>query len=479
MQRTLSAATGWSTLSAFVRAVIQLAQLIFLTRLLSPQDYGLMAMVMVVISYAALFSDMGLSTAFVQREHISREERSSLYWLSVLVGGILMVLVMSASPLIGYILKEPRLPSLISLISTNFLVVALGQQLRIDAEKELNFRPLALIEIFAAFIGFAIAVFTAWLGWGVYALVAGFICVSWITMMLCWAMLAQGWRPMWHFRWKDVNWFLRFGGGMVMNNAINHVNSTVDMLIAGRMLGVAQLGLFSVPRNLILQVQSMINPIFTRVGFPVLASIQHDKKLVQTIYLRMMNLTASVNAPIYVALAVFSPEFTQLLLGEDFQDTYSLLRVLALWGLLRSFGNPAGSLVFGLGRIRLATAWNLCLLMVVPPALWIGSLHGAFGMACAMASVMAALFIPGWAILIRPTCGASLWDYSRQVLTPTLCSVIAGVTAWLAISTINLPWPRLGLGLFVGAATYAAFSWLLNPRCMDLLVNFMRNRPAQ
>lgn len=462
-----------------VRAGLQLAQVVVLTRFLSPLDYGLMAMVIVVISYASLFSDMGLSTAFVQRQHISHEERSSLYWLSVIVGAALMLLVMAASPLAAHLLNEPKLPGLIALVSTNFLVVALGQQLRMDAEKALNFRPLALIEIVAAVSGFAVAVAGAWLGWGVYALVVSAMLSAWFTMLLCWVVLAQGWRPLWRLRWAEVRWFVRFGGGMVANNVINHINSTVDVLLGARLLGAAQLGLYSVPRNLILQIQFMVNPIFTRVGFPVIASIQHDQARVRQIYLKIMNLTATVNAPIYVAMAAFAPELVHLLLGEKFQDAAPLLRVLAVWGLLRSFGNPVGSLLFGLGRVRLATWWNLGLLFIVPPALWWGSQYGANGMAWTMAGVMAGLFIPGWALLVRPTCGAGLLVYSRQVLTPTLCAVLAGMVAWLAVGAFNLAWLRLSAGLALGLAAYAALSWLLNRECVDLAVNMVKRRKVR
>lgn len=466
-------------MSNITRAGLQLAQLIVLTRFLSPQDYGLMAMVTVVVSYAALFSDMGLSTAFVQRQHVSQEERSSLYWLSVAVGAGLMLLVMAASPLAAYLLDEPLLPSLIALVSTNFLVVALGQQLRMDAEKALNFKPVAVIEVIAAVSGFAIAVTAAWLGWGVHALVIAAMCSAWITMLLSWVVLAQGWRPLWRFRWAEVSWFARFGGGMVANNVINHMNTTVDVLIGGRLLGAAQLGLYSVPRNLILQIQFLVNPIFTRVGFPVIASIQSDKDRVRRVYLKIMNFTASVNAPIYVAIAVFAPEFVQLLFGKAFHDAVPLLRVLAAWGLFRSFGNPIGSLVFGLGRVRLSTLWNLCLLFIIPPTLWLGSGYGAEGMAWAMAGLMFALFVPSWAVLVKPTCNATLWAYSRQVLIPTLCAVLAGGAAWLSVSAFDEPWLRLGSGLAVGVILYAGLLLLLNRELLEFWAELIKQRTSR
>jgi O-antigen/teichoic acid export membrane protein len=473
--KTYSAAR-WTTASTVVRAGLQLLQVAVMARFLAPADYGLMAMVMVVLSYAGLFSDMGLSTAFVQRQHISHEERSSLYWLSVAVGGALMLIVMAIAPLATMFFKEPQLTPLMLLVATNFLVIALGQQLRMDAEKALNFRPVALIEISAALVGFAVAVLTAWMGWAVYALVVAAMTSVWLTMLLSWLVLAQGWRPAWRLRWSEVRWFVHFGGGMVLNNAINHVNSTVDLIMGGRILGASPLGLYSVPRNLMLQVQGMINPIFTRIGFPLIASIQHDKERVRQVYLKTMNLTASVNAPIYIAIAVFTPEIVLLLLGPKWTEAAPLMRVLALWGLLRSFGNPVGSLLFGLGYVRLAAKWNAGLLLIIPPVVWLGSQWGAIGIAWAMLSLMAVLFVPGWALLVRPTCGARFYEYFKQVAIPTSCAMGAGLISCAATAQVKYDLLRLIIGMTIILIVYILLCSMLNRDFIKVGVRLILNK---
>lgn len=472
-RRTLDAAR-WNTTSTVVRAIVQLAQIAVLARFLLPKDYGLMAMVAVVLSYATLFSDMGISTAFVQRQQINNQERSSLYWFSVVLGAGLMLLVMASSPLAANFFKEPKLVPLMILASTNFLVVSLGQQLRIDAEKGLNFRPVALIEIAASITGFCIAVLGALLGWGVYALVIASIISTWVSMFLSWGCLANGWRPEWRLNWNEIKWFAYFGGAMVVNNIVNHINTTVDILLGGRILGFTQLGLYSIPRNLTLQVQFMVNPIFTRIGFPLIASIQNDKEKVKQAYLRTMNMTASVNAPIYVAIGVFAPEIIFFLLGEKWQEAAPLLRVLAIWGLLRSFFNPVGSLLFGLGRIRLSTKWNASMLLIVPPFVWFGSHWGAIGMAWAMALLMGLLFVPGWAILIRPTCGAKLDEYAKQVIMPTLCASFAGYVAWMTVILVNGAAIRLTIGLISGSLIYIASSWVVNRIWVESVISALK-----
>lgn len=434
-----------------------------------------MAIVSAVLSYAGLFSDMGLSTAFVQRQEISHEERSSLYWFSVALGAVLMIIVLAVSPVAASFFKEPQLVPLLMLVGTNFLGIALGQQVRMDAEKSLHFRPVALIEIAVSAMAFTMALLAAWQGWGVYALVVSSMVNVWLTTILCWAFLAKGWRPARRLRISEVKWFLQFGGGMLVNNIINHVNATIDILIGGRLLGTSQLGLYSVPRNLNLQVQMLVNPIFSRVGFPVIALIQNDKARVREVYLKIMNMTASVNAPIYVALAVFSPEIVLLLLGPNWGDATPLMRVLAFWGLFRSFGNPVGSLLFGLGYVRLAAKWNFALLLIIPPVVWYGSQYGSLGIAMAMGGLMLVLFVPGWAILIRPTCGAGFREYMSQVALPTLCAVIAGGIAWLLVMQFDLPMLRLALGLLAGAVCNLLMSWFFNRSVIIAIANATGN----
>lgn len=476
VNRTYSA-VRWTTASSAARTVLRILQVAVLARFLAPSDFGLMAMATVVLSYASLFSDMGLSTAFVQRQQISQEERSSLYWLSVTVGAALMLFVMVISPLAALFFEEPQLVPLMILVSTNFLIIALGQQFRVDAEKALNFRPVALIEVFAGLAGFIMALLAAWLDCGVYALVVAAMTSAWLTTFLSWIVLAKQWRPSWRLRWDEVRWFVQFGGAMVSNNIINHVNVTIDLVLGGRMLGVSQLGLYSVPRNMLLQVQSMVNPIFTRVGLPLIASLQTDTEGVKRVFLKTMNMTASVNAPIYVAIGVFAPEIVRLLLGSEWTEAAPLMRVLAVWGLLRSFGNPAGILVLGLGHVGLATKWNVGLLLVVPPVVWFGSQWGAIGMASAMAGLMATLFVPAWATLVKPTCGVGLWLYSQHVFIPTCCALLAGMVAWLVANNFSAYGLRIGCGLPSGAIVYVLLSWRFNRVALEMVANMLRRRP--
>ncbi|MDA3878624.1 MAG: MOP flippase family protein, partial [Halothiobacillus sp.] len=333
----------WTTTAAVARALLQLAQVAVLARLLAPEDYGLMAMVAVVLGFATVFTDLGVNSAYVQRQEVTPEQRSSLFWLNVAMGGGLTLLVLSCSPLLAGFFGDERLTPLLMLAASTFVITALGQQVRMTAEKALDFRPLVLTEITSAVVGFAAAVSAAYTGWGVYALILGAIVNAVAATVLAWLFLARGWRPMWRFQWADVRSFLGFGGALVANNIVNEFNRSIDLLLGGRMLAASALGLYSLPRQIVFQIQGMVNPIITRVGFPLIAQVQADIPKVRSIYLKTLNMTAATNAPLYVGIAFFAPEVVSIMLGDKWLAATDLLRLLAIWGFLRSTGNPVGS----------------------------------------------------------------------------------------------------------------------------------------
>lgn len=455
-------AVRWTTTSAVARAVLQIVQVAVLARLLTPEDFGLIAMVGVVLSFAGLFADFGINSAFIQRQNVTLEQRSSLFWFNVALGAGLTFLVVVASPLIAWIFGDDRLTPLMMLSASTFVIGSLGQQVRMAAEKELDFRVIVLLEISAATLGFISALLAAVSGWGVYSIVLGGIVSAVFGTAFAWMFLARGWRPVWRLRMVDVRPFLGFGGAMVANNIVNQINMTIDLFLGGRLLGAAQLGLYSVPRNLVLQLQFMVNPIITRVGFPLIAQVQNDVVRVRAIYLKTLNMTASTNAPLYVGIAVFAPEIVTVLLGNGWQGSVTLLRILAAWGFFRSIGNPAGSLLFGMGRADLALKWNLALLFIIPPVVWLGSQYGADGMSWALFGLMVALFIPGWAFLIRPLCHAGLVEYSVAVLRPFLLALISMAPAYWVAAGLDGAIVRLIVAVMISASLYLAISYKAN-----------------
>lgn len=472
-QRTFSA-VRWTTFGTAIRALTQIVQVAVLARILSPGDYGLLALVTAVLSFANVFSDFGVNIAFVQRRDVTQEHRSSLFWFNVAVSVGLMLIVMVMSPLFASFFSDERLLPLMMISATTFVIGSLGVQVRMSAEKALQFRQITILEVAATLIGFAVALLSALSGWGVYALIMGGITNAFVSTTLAWIYLAKGWRPDWRLEWNDIRSYLGFGGAMVVNNIVDRVNENIDLFLGGKILTVEQLGLYSIPRNLILQITSAINPVITRVAFPLIAEVQNDVARVRSIYLRAMNMTASINAPIYIGLAFFGTDIVRVLLGPGWDRSGVILQMLALWGGLRSLGNPVGSLLYGLGRADLSLKWNLSMLLIFPPVLiWSASAFGPEGMALNRGVVMALLFIPGWLILIRPLCGAELIEYISYTLMPYAIAGFATIPALLISNQLDIPVYRLIVNVAVLISIYLMLSYFFNRSWIDSIYEFL------
>ena len=217
-------------------------------------------------------------------------------------------------------------------------------------------------------------------------------------------------------------------------------------------------------------------PVVTRVALPVLAEVQAERERIRSIYLRMLRLTAAVNFPLYATLAAFAPEVVELLLGAQWTPSIPVLRLLALWGMVRSTGNPVGSLVYATGRADLAFKWCLSVLPLVVLALLLAAPHGAEAVALALLALQFVLYLPGWWFLVRPLCGARLGEYAFQLAPPALATSAAVLSASFLAGMFDAALARMVVGLLLVGPLYLAVSALVNP---DFLQEMRSLRPSR
>lgn len=473
-QRTFSAGR-WTATSALVNSALQIVQMMVLARLLVPADFGLMAVVVSMLTMLGLFADLGLSRAIIHFESISDDALASLFWLNVLLGIALSLLLATAAPFLGSIFKLDGLTPILLAVSPIFLISAAGQQFRALAEKEFRFATLAFIEITSTTFGLVIALFIALQGLGVYALVGAILVTATTTSALAWWRLSSGHRPRLHLRPEEVRPFIRFGSYLVGEGFVSTLIRQADVLVAGLLVNPAVLGMFSVPRDLSMRVSMVVNPIITRVGFPVMSRLQDDVPALRTVYLQTLRMTASVNFPAYVALALFADEVVALLYGPQWKDAAVYLRILSAWGLLRSIGNPVGSLLHAVGAVKRALLWNVTILLIVPVLYWIAiNGWGLSGLAIALVILHITLVLPSWHFLVRPCCGATADEYLRQLTLPLLLSLTAGLVAWLATRGVPHGTLRIAIGGLVGSISYLGLSCRFNRRWFNAMWTLLK-----
>jgi O-antigen/teichoic acid export membrane protein len=438
----------------------------FLARILTPSDFGIMAVAGAVFAIVSLFIDLGLSNALIYFPAPSPQTRSTLYWLGLGSASLIMLAFVALARPVALLYQEPILLPVMALMSLAMPLAAIGQQFRVLAEKDLRFTKLAIIEVFSASCGFAAALLVALLDGGVYALVAATLVSVIVNSLLAWIYLSDGVRPILYFNLRDATDFVRYGSYRLGETLFSSLQTQADVLIGGALVGSSAMGVYTVPRDLSLKLaNTVINPVVTRVGLPIMAKVQSEPAALKAVYLQTLRMTSSVNFPAYFALALWADEAVAILLGTQWDEAAFFMRLFAVWGLIRSTGNPLGSLLYATGRVRQAFWWTFVVFLAIPLPLYFGAtLGGMSGLAAVMVGLQLLIFFPLYKLMVLPALGVSFAEYVGELLPALIASTVAGALGFICSSLLfpqNI-WTRSLCGGVVFAAAYVAASLAIN-----------------
>ena len=465
LRRAASQGVKFTTLAVGGATLVQIGGLVVLGRLLQPSDFGLIAMMTVVFGLADMFAQMGVGDGIVQHaEALDRDQLSTLFWTNCLLGIGAYCAVQLSIPLLVAIYREPDLERLVPVAALSLAIVPLGIHVTALLRRGLRFRLLAALELARAVAATATAISGALLGWGVWALVAGQLASALVgTAALLGIGAALGWLPRLRYDFEGVKGVLRFGAFHFGSNVVNYFNSRIDQLLVGSLLGARALGYYSMAFNLVAQPSARVIQVVTQVAFPIMARMRGDIAQLRRWYLKLLNILATINAPLLLGLAAVAPLLVPLLLGERWTPSVPLVQILAALFVLRSAGNAGGTLMFALGRSDVNFYWNCGLSLLVPAAVLAGvEIGGLTGVALALALVQALLFLL-WHAVARRVLPLALRDYAKAFVRPTALAAAMAAAVWLAAS---LPLPGSPAGRIAALAGIAAAAYVLAYRAL-------------
>jgi lipopolysaccharide exporter len=465
LQKKATSGFKWTGMSSITSTALQIIQLLVLAHLLSPDDFGLMAMIMVIIGFMQSYSDLGISSAIIHYQKISREQLSSLYWLNLLAGGLIFLILNASAPLIISIYNEPRLENLILWAATIFLILPWGQQFQVLLQKELLFKQLSLSEICGSLGGAIIAIGSAYIGKGVFSLVYGQLANAAIRTTLLTIFAKGDWRPRLHFQRSDLKGFLGFGLYQMGERGINYFGRNLDKMIVGVLLGSHALGLYSVAYQLMVKPYQLFNPIITRISTPLFSKIQTDNPRLRSAFLNMVRTTSLALFPVYVAMIILAEPIFSVFLGEQWLAAVPVFQILAILGFFYSIGNLLGSLLVAKGRPDIGFHFNLAIFFVYGIAVWWGSRFGVEGVAWALViSTLTILFPIGfwirWVLVEMKT-----MEYLSAFFPMLISGLITGGvihSANLLLDIQDAYVAQLILSVLVGTIIYLSLIYIWN-----------------
>lgn len=466
----------WTGVGKGLTALLQIARLSILARVLSPDDFGLMAMVMIVVVTAHVWSDLGISAALVYRQDATREERSSLYWLNILIAAAVMLGFIGLTPFVSWFFGEPRLNELMWIVSPFFLIASLGQQFQFLCRKDLLFSYMSSVDVAAAVADFAVAVCAAFLGAGVLALVFGALAGAMVRAALYLWIGMRRWRPMLRLKLGDVRRYWSFGAFQVGEKTLNNLGTQIDKIVTGKLFNSATLGQYNIAYRLAMFPLQTINPVLNEVAFPVFSKVQNDEARLRRAYLEATSLLAVLVLPLYIGMSVTADLIIFVLLGEGWEPAAVVLRILAILGCFWGIGNPIGSLLLAKGRADLGFYLNCLWLPLSLVAALIGARFGIEAIALSQLVAVAAIMFPIGFVLrwhlarIRPA------EYLGAFCIQLVSALVMGATVLLIRSWVHWPGPVLEVVAAVsgGAAVYILFIALLRRSLLSQILSAFR-----
>jgi O-antigen/teichoic acid export membrane protein len=348
----------WTGLSTLITSVFQYVQVAVLTKFLTSSDFGIMAMALVVIGLAQAYTDLGISNAIIQRQNTTKDNLSSLYWLEIMAGVSLFLLMFLATPLTVQFFGEPSLKNVMLGTSIVFLVTPLGQQFQILMQRELEFRRLAMIDIVSSVASTAITILAAFFGYGVMALVISQLSFYGLrSFQFLWFGLAR-WKPALHFKTADLHGYLDFGLYQMGERTVTYFSINVINLIIGKFLGPIPLGHYSLAYQLIINPILRFNTVFMTVAFPIFSKFQDKNSLLIEGYLLMTRFIAFTIFPVLVLIFSIAPVFVPVILGDAWLDVIPLIQILCIVGLFKSLGTATVPTYLAKGHADLGFIWN-------------------------------------------------------------------------------------------------------------------------
>ncbi|MBF4463514.1 MULTISPECIES: lipopolysaccharide biosynthesis protein [unclassified Rathayibacter] len=413
--------------------------IVILARLLSPSDYGLLAMVTAVIGVGELLRDLGLSVAAVQAKTLSPGEKTNLFWINTAAGFVLSVIVFLSSWGLAALYDEPRLVLITQVLALTFLVNGIATQFKAQINRDLRFMALGLSEAVPQAIGLVLAIIAAVAGAGYWALVVQAISVTVISLVL--NVLFAAWFPGLPKRGESITRFLRFGGALAGTQGMSYVSKNIDNVMLGIFYDSAVLGFYSRAYQLIVLPLTQLTAPLSRVAIPILARLQDD--LPQFLrYLRTGQFfTVALASLFYASMVGLAAPLTLILLGDKWLPVVPILQALAVSGIFRAMGQVPYWIFVALGL----TGKQLRLYLVTQPIIIIAILVGVpwGGVGVAIGSSVGYLLF--WFL--------QMWWAGRSspISTGPLILSGLGLVGILAV-------PTMGIGLLVSAFVTEPFT---------------------
>ena len=372
----------WSAVDRFGNVLLQFIVNLVLARLLTPEDYGCVGMLAIFIAVSQTLIDGGFCSALIQKQDVTSKDYSTIFYWNIAFSGMLYAFLYFIAPAVAEFFNTPVLCEVLRVLGIVLIVSSFGLVQRVQLRKQLKIKQLALVNIISLVVASVVAIRLAFLGYGVWALVALQVVNNLIASVVFWFITK--WKPMLYFSIEKLKGLFSFGGYLLAASILQEFSKNIQGVIIGHKFSAMEMGLYSQAKKLEEVSCSTFAQVIVQVMFPVYSELQNDIVRLREMLKNNISLIAFAIFPIMVVLIIVAGDLIPFLLGDKWQPVVPYFQVLCIGGFFTCLQNVNFYAVAAIGKSDTLFRWSFYKWGMLIAMLLVGMNWGIYGVLVSM-----------------------------------------------------------------------------------------------
>lgn len=447
-------------ITQFAKLLIQFCSIIFLARLLEPSDFGLIAMVAVVIGIGEVVRDFGLSSAAIQATSINNAQRSNLFWINVAIGVALALIVWLIADIVAVFFDHKELIEIMHWLALTFIISGMSAQFKAQLNRNMKFASLGVTEVLSQLMALVVAVVMAYKGMGYYALIGQQIAVQ--VFLLLMLLYSARWIPSWPSVKEDMSALLNYGGNLMGAQLISYCARNIDRVILGSQFGATAMGFYDRAFQLLMMPLNQINAPATSVALPVLSKLKEQKQRYDDFLIFGQSALMHIVLFMFCYACAMADPLIRFVLGEKWAPSIELFQILVVGGIFQAGNYVAYWYYLSQGITKSLFKYTIISRPVMIVLILIGSFWGIKGIAIGYSSSLIFNWIFGLIWLTYQKAPTKRM-FANSVLLISVHSS-AGIMAWSSVEYLGFSGVlAIIISPFIMLITYGLFYLIFTP----------------
>ena len=446
---------------------------ILFLRVLTPDDYGKIAMLMVFVTIASTVQECGFRAALCNLREPTHRDYNAVFWFNIGISILLYTLLFLSAPLIAWFYGDPSLVWLARYLFLGFLISSFGIVQRAYMFIHLMNKEMAIMGIVALVVSGTVGVAMAVMGYAYWGLATQQVLFILVVALIAW--FYSPWRPTMQIDLRPVYQMFGFSSKLLLQNLFNHLNAHAFSVLLGRFYGAHSAGVYSNARKWDDMGINTVNGMVLDIAQPVLTRVRDDQGRYRQVFRKMLRFVCFISFPAMLGIGLIAREFLYIVAGEKWLESALLLSMLSVYGAFYPITTLYSNLTISQGRSDI-NLWNTVVLCLIVWAGLIG-LH-PFGLQTMVVFFISIniLWLFVWQWFAHRLVGLRLWDVLRDVVPFLLFTLLVMAATWWLTRGIGNPWLKLVSKILTATALYAGVMWVSGAKIMRESIEYLVHR---